>query len=315
VSSQQPGSALGRAEWKALGTNVVLATADPSELDAAQVAVEGELAAIDAACSRFRPDSELSRAHLARGDWVEIGSLLFEAVAAALWAAEVTQGAVDPTVGRSMRILGYDRDFAAIPANGPVLASIVDVPGWRVVELDPARRRLKIPDGVELDLGATAKGLAADRSAAAALNAGGRGGVLVSLGGDVAVAGPPPEPGWPVLVTEDSDVNLDDEDPDAELVMVRDGGLATSSTTVRRWLRGAAVLHHIIDPATGLPVDGPWRTATVAAATCLEANAASTAAIVLGAGAIAWLTSRHLPARLVGRSGAVHRLAGWPEAR
>jgi thiamine biosynthesis lipoprotein len=71
-------------------------------------------------------------------------------------------------------------------------------------------------------------------------------------------------------------------------------------------------MHHILDPATGLPVDGRWRTATVAAATCLEANAASTAAIVLGDKTIAWLTSRHLPARLVDRSGEVVRVAGWP---
>jgi thiamine biosynthesis lipoprotein len=214
-----------------------------------------------------------------------------------------------------MRVLGYDRDFASIPAGGPLVASIADVPGWRVVELDSNHRRLKIPNGVELDLGATAKGLAADRSAAAAMKAAGTGGVLISLGGDVAVAGLPPEPGWPVMVTEDSNINVDDEDGEGELVIVRDGGLATFSTTARRWHRGGAQLHHILDPATGLPVDGRWRTATVAAATCLEANAASTAAVVFGDGAIAWLTSRRLPARLVDRSGEVHRVAGWPEGR
>lgn len=310
--SSQPNAPVGRAEWKALGTNVVLATADATFLEKARQAVEVELAAFDAACSRFRADSELSRAHLARGDWVEIGPLLLEAVAAALWAADVTQGAVDPTVGRSMRVLGYDRDFADIPADGPVVARVSDVPGWKVVKLDPDRRRLKIPDGVELDLGATAKGLAADRCAAAALAATSGGAVLVSLGGDVSVAGAPPEPGWPVLVTEDSNVNLNEDDPDAELVVIRDGGLATSSTTARRWRRGGAQMHHILDPATGLPVDGRWRTATVSAATCLEANAASTAAIVLGEKAIAWLTARHLPARLVERSGEVLRVAPWP---
>jgi len=315
MPSGQPGSTIGRAEWKALGTDVVLATSHSSHLKAARQAVEKELAAFDAACSRFRADSELSRVHRAGGDWVEVGPLLMEAVRAALWAAEVTDGAVDPTVGRSMRVLGYDRDFASIPADGPVVATIADVPGWRVVELDGDRRRLKIPDGVELDLGATAKALAADRSAAAALNAAGTGGVLVSLGGDVAVAGSPPEAGWPVMVTEDSSVNVDDHGSEAELVIVRDGGLATSSTTVRRWHRGGTQLHHILDPATGLPVDGRWRTATVAAATCLEANAASTAAIVLGDVAIAWLTSRRLPARLVDRSGEIHRVGSWPESR
>jgi thiamine biosynthesis lipoprotein len=71
--------------------------------------------------------------------------------------------------------------------------------------------------------------------------------------------------------------------------------------------------HHIVDPATGLPASGPWRTATVAAATCVDANTASTAAIVMGVRAAAWLQRVGLPARLIDRDGAVLRVAGWPE--
>ncbi|HKV86609.1 MAG TPA: FAD:protein FMN transferase [Candidatus Dormibacteraeota bacterium] len=88
--------------------------------------------------------------------------------------------------------------------------------------------------------------------------------------------------------------------------------MATSSTTVRRWTRGGVVLHHIIDPDTGLPVQGCWRTATVAAGSCVDANIASTAAIVLGRRAIPWLEERGLAARLVDVAGGVHRTAGWP---
>jgi thiamine biosynthesis lipoprotein len=169
---------------------------------------------------------------------------------------------------------------------------------------------VRVPRGVEIDLGATAKALTSDLAAAAACKAIDGGGVLVSLGGDIAVAGEAPEQGWSIQASEDSAAPIDDKE---EAVMITSGGLATSSTTVRRWTRGGVVLHHIIDPATGLPADSCWRTATVVAATCVDANIASTAAIVMGRNAISWLEARRLPARLVDLAGNVQRLAGWPE--
>ena len=99
---------------------------------------------------------------------------------------------------------------------------------------------------------------------------------------------------------------------DGETIAIRSGGVATSSTTVRRWRRGGIELHHIIDPATGLPAIGPWRTVSVVAGNCVDANIAATAAIVRGVTATAWLESAGLPARLVDRSGDVRRVGGWP---
>jgi thiamine biosynthesis lipoprotein len=164
---------------------------------------------------------------------------------------------------------------------------------------------------VELDLGSTGKGLASDLCASAALEAAGAGaGVLVSLGGDVAVAGRTPEGGWRILMSEDS--RADPEGP-GEVVAIERGGLATSSTTVRRWSSDEGVTaHHIVDPRTGLPAETPWRTATVVAETCEAANAASTACIVLGHAAPGWLASAGLPARLVAQDGSIVRLGGWP---
>jgi thiamine biosynthesis lipoprotein len=71
-------------------------------------------------------------------------------------------------------------------------------------------------------------------------------------------------------------------------------------------------MHHIVDPATGLPASGPWRTVTVAAPTCLQANVAATAAIVAGERGAAWLECTRLPARLVSASGEVRLLGRWP---
>jgi FAD:protein FMN transferase len=133
--------------------------------------------------------------------------------------------------------------------------------------------------------------------------------VLVGLGGDIALAGPPPENGWRIRVTDDHRAGVD---APGQWIRLRSGGLATSSTIVRRLSAGDQLVHHLLDPATGRPVTGPWRTASVAAGSCLDANIASTATIVRGEAAASWLESLGLPTRLVTGSGASVHLAGWP---
>ncbi len=295
------------ARWPALGTTAEVRCA-AAVLARARAAVEAELAAIDAAASRFRDDSELMAINRAGGRTVAIGPLLAEAIEVALWMAAATAGAVDPTIGRALVLAGYDRDIGALrPSCRPLRA--VPVGGWRSVVLDRAAGTVRVPAGVSLDLGASAKALAADRAARAAA-AQADAGVLVSLGGDIAVAGPAPAGGWAVHVCED---HRSAPDSPGQTVSIGSGGLATSSTTTRRWRRGDGEAHHIIDPARGLPVQAVWRTATVAAASCVHANAASTAAIVLGAEAHAWLARAGLPARLVGSDGHVRTVGAWPQ--
>ncbi len=301
---------LAVATWPALGTTAWVVTAASADLGAARAVVAEAVDRIDRACSRFRPDSELGALRPGAGA-VPVSAVLCQALAAALRAARLTDGLVDPTVGTALRLLGYDRDFAQLADRGPApVLRVGPVPGWRAVGLDPARRTVTLPAGVELDLGATAKALCADQAAAAAHAATGAG-VLVSLGGDIATAGPAPPGGWPVQVSDDH-ARPRSDDP---TVVIAGGGLATSSTTVRRWRRGPGEAHHIVDPAAGTPARGPWRTVTVAAASCVDANTAATAALVLGAAAPAWLRERRLPARLVDTAGQVVALAGWPADR
>jgi thiamine biosynthesis lipoprotein len=299
------------ASWRALGTQVRIVVAEGRQLDDARCMLEADLAEVDAACSRFRPDSELSG--LPRdGRPVTVSPVLAEAIGVALRAAALTEGDVDPTVGGALAALGYDRDFAQVPPEAPALEQRVTagmIPGWRSVRLDGDV--LTLPPQASIDLGATAKAWAADRSAARI--AGGLGqGVLVSLGGDIAVAGPPPAGGWTIRV---QDVTGDpDDDPNGpySVVAISDGGLATSSTAVRRWRRGGSVLHHILDPRTGSPAGTTWRTVSVAAGTCADANAASTAAVIRGRQAPAWLARHGLAARLVDARGLVLTVGGWP---
>lgn len=317
------------AAWPALGMLIQLVVTDPDRLATARELLESDIAALDLACSRFRPDSELvAVGHAARGApgpvTVAVSPLLAEAVDVSLRAARLTDGDVDPTVGGALAALGYDRDFRELPGPGtaPRAADVPGpggvgvrlIPGWRSVAVDVAAGQLTVPAGIQLDLGATVKGWAADRSAARLAERLGCG-VLVSLGGDTAVAGPAPEGGWQVRVQDRTGLPSEPADGPSQVVAIRDGGLATSSTAARRWRHGGDVLHHILDPRTGLPAAPVWRTVSVAAASCADANTAATAAIIRGAGAPAWLGGLCLPGRLVAADGTVRTIAGWPEPR
>ena len=295
--------------FPALGTTATLAVTHSAAFDPARVELKALLVAVDKACSRFRSDSDLMRVNSGAGHPVKVGSMLLDALDVALRAARLTAGDVDPTVGRAMRVLGYDRDFTEVVATAAPLTCVVErIPGWHTIRVDRTASTVQIPTGVELDLGATAKAFAADRAATSIADVI-DGGILVSLGGDMSVAGSPPPDGWPVRVTDDHSTG-----PDApgETIAIKAGGLATSSTAVRRWRRGDEQLHHIIDPSSGRPAPSPWRTVSVVAETCVDANIASTAAIVRGETAPRWLDELRLAARLVRRDGEVVRTGGWP---
>ena len=307
--------AVAVAQREALGTTARLAVWPPEHAGAAMAAVDAVLAALDLQASRFRPDSEISWLHRSAGGLFALSDGLAEAVRVALEAARWTGGLTDPTVGEALISLGYDRDFAAIDPNRrePPPAPL-PAPGWQRVRLDGPL--LWLPAGVRLDLGATAKGLGSDRAARAVMAATGHtGGVLISLGGDIATAGIPPRDGWPIVAAD----RPDQASPGpasagpAQRVRLPRGAVATSSISCRSWRRAGRVLHHIVDPRTGLPADGPWQMASVAAMTCADANAAATASIVAGAAAPGWLAAAGLPARLVSHDGRVRHIGGWPE--
>ena len=289
-----------------LGTYVHVLVTEEGLLAEAEAVVLAGLADLDLACSRFRPDSELVRLTGLAGP-VAVSPLLAAAVQAALDVAEASDGLVDPTLGRHLRAAGYDRTFAEVAPDGPEAVRLPAEPGrWRDVGLDagPDGWRLTVPSGLELDLGASAKAWAADELAAEVAELGT--GVLVNLGGDLAVAGPVPEEGWPVEVSDRPGGRA------LQVVAVEQGGLATSSTTARAWRRGGRAVHHVLDPRTGRCAPSDWACVSVAAASCLEANTASTAAVVLGAAAPAWLEARGCAALLVGSDGTEVRVGGWP---
>jgi thiamine biosynthesis lipoprotein len=286
---------------------------DAPAADRALTLLAEDLAALDKACSRFRGDSEIRRLECrSHGAPIVVSPLLFESLEVAYAVAESTAGTVDPTTGSALVELGYDRDFDEIACPMSALDyRPVPAPGWWRITLDAEARTVAVPDGVHLDLGSSAKAFAADRAAqriTAALGCG----VLVNLGGDVAVAGPAPQDGWAIGIGTKSTTKFDEVDL---VLAVFAGAVATSGTTSRTWIRNGRLVHHIVDPWTGEPSDPVWSHVSTLAPTCVEANAWSTAAVVWGEDAPGNLGAHGVSARLVRSDRRVMTVGGWPTDR
>jgi thiamine biosynthesis lipoprotein len=310
LGSDTSDALFGVRSMPAIGTTAMIAVTDADRADFALSLLADDLRAIDEACSRFRTDSEVRQVEQrSLGTPVPISQLLFDAIEVACVVAVKTAGIVDPTVGSALVELGYDRDFDAIArGDHPSEYRPRPAPGWWRIELDPEARTLAVPTGVHIDLGATAKALVADRSAQRIASALGCG-VLVNLGGDVAVAGQCPNGGWAIGIAADRTASIDAAD---QVVTIFGGGLATSGTTARSWIRDGRTLHHIVDPWTGEPAPAVWTLVSTTAPSCVEANAWSTAAIVWGHDAVGTLSALDVPARLVNSQGRIVNVAGWP---
>ncbi len=300
---------LGRVSFRAISSTHTILTTDVRCVAPAARIARDYLAELDRAVSRFRPDSEVSL--LAARAATEPASAFISPVFAdhldaALRMARMTGGLVDPTVGSAVAASGYDVDIDAVRARRFPSPDVrrAAVPGWRAVHFSGATRRVSVPRGTLLDLGATAKSYAADVLAARLL-AQLPGGFLVDLGGDIAVSGETPAGGW--------QIGIEDEHGRISQVVGSIGqAVATSSTRLRRWSSATGDRHHIIDPRTGLTAPSTWAQVTCTAATALEANAAATAAIVLGPDAPEWLEHQGIAARLDGVDGLTATTPGWP---
>ncbi len=286
--------------WEAWSTTVHILVTDPERLDEAETITRARLDEIDLAASRFRPDAELALLP-DDGTSVVVSDRLAVLIRRALEAAERSDGAVDPTLGSALVAAGYDRDIRALA--GQDVRTTAPVTGrWQDVSL--RSRELRLPVGVRLDLGATAKAVAADEIA---IELAGRlgCGALVNLGGDIATCGAAAD--WQVTVQDLPG------DPSTQVGLAAGWALATSSTQRRTWSAAGRTMHHILDPRTGLPAAPVWRSVSVVAPTALEANMRATATIVQGSEGMHVLESAGRAARLVDRAGRVTLLGGWPD--
>lgn len=289
--------------WQEWSTTVEFGAHSPDALKQLERIAREVIEQVTDAASRFLAGSDVLNVNAHPGEWVDVSPTMVELVQEACRVAEITDGLVTPLVGGALLGIGYDRDIAELGGN---VVHVVPVnPDWRSIETQETR--VRIPPHSMMDLGASAKAWTADeiirRFASTSPEP-----ALASLGGDIAVTG---DAEFLVEVSERAQAEADDAP--VQQVRICDGGLATSTTVIRRWKAENSVMHHIIDPRTALPATNVYRTASVAASSCADANAASTAAIILGSAAPAWLQRASLPSRLVGADGSVTRLCGWPE--
>ena len=230
---------------RALGTTAHVVLGDAPE--AVMPWAFDEIERLEQCWSRFRPDSELSALNARAGRWVDVSPSMLLALTCAADLHRETFGHFDPTVLEALERVGYDRSFELVcPVADDPAACARPAPGFRHVEIDTDAARVRLPDGLRLDLGGVGKGLAADLVARGAVDRGARS-VLVSLGGDQRSRGEPPPGGWwPVPVEHPLD-----ETRLAFVYPLVDGAIVTSTRRYRAWRRGKREYHHIIDPCTG----------------------------------------------------------------
>jgi thiamine biosynthesis lipoprotein len=301
--------ATGRtARWSCWGTTAYVTVTDPAALPAARRLVSRQFAAAERAASRLRPDAELHKLYRAGGRAITVSPLLADLVAAALVAAERTDGDVDPTVGAAMTAVHSSRsiwsgrsgrstcrDESALPTCGSRPTAARRVPGWEQVEL--SGRRLRVPIGTTLDLSATAKAVACDRAAAQVrdrLDVG----VLVGLGADAVSAGPATDDGWIVEIGDRAGSRR-------SLLNLPAGAAVTTSHFTAHTSAGQVAdpelgtPGHLIDPHTGHAPTPVWRMASAIGFSGLEAASYTAAALVRGTSARAWLGQLWVPAQLI----------------
>ena len=276
---------MSHTAFRSMGCDVVVSGAEPGQLAAVRRLFEEA----DNRFSRFRAGSELNRVNAAAGRLTTVSSAFAEMLELALWAAQETDGLVDPTLGGAIEAAGYDRDFADLPADGPAPGA-GERGAWQQVRLHG--RALSIPAGMRLDLNGVVKSDTVDHALALLAGDG-----WVSAGGDVAGRG-----------------GLDVALPGGGAVRLEAGGLATSGTAHRHWRRGGVFHHHLIDPATGAPAAAAWEYVTVAGASCLDADVAAKAAFLRGESGPGWLDERGLPGRFVRSDGSLVVNRSWRDA-
>jgi FAD:protein FMN transferase len=292
-------------EFQVWGLTGSLHTQREDQMEWAQERLWHWVNAFDDACNRFRPDSEISLLNASNTQPQMVSPIFEQALKGALLASDVTHGLCDPTVLPALEALGYDCDYDELCAREPGVESQPIKPlGPNAITFDREEHTVTLAPQCQLDLGASAKALFVDYVAD---EVGASGGVVVEMGGDVAVRGRGGNGPWVIGVSDSLMV-----DPMQPRVSVDMGGIATSSTTTRTWRVGNRVANHIIDPRTGSFAQSMYATATVSAESCLMANAFSTAALLWGEDAGYFISQAGWSGRLVHHDGTVDFVGGWP---
>jgi thiamine biosynthesis lipoprotein len=293
-----------REEFRAMGTSISVLLPRQRRVQGLQI-VQTLFSQWEERLSRFLPDSELSQLNQRTGQPVVVSELFYQVLTAALEAAQATQGVYDPTLHDQLVKLGYDRTFEEIAALQYEKFSVV-MPGghWREIQINHRKREVTLPEGVRLDFGGIAKGMAVD-AALTHLRRRGITQAMVNAGGDLGVLGQPPDAAVWSLAVQGRETFW--------TIPLAQGAMATSGIDKRRWQQGPTLRHHLLDPRTGLPTQGDLWSVTVVANYCEQAEIAAKVAFILGARQGAAFLRRHnLAGLLVREDGYWESVNSWP---
>jgi thiamine biosynthesis lipoprotein len=298
-------SGMSREEFRAMGTMISLLLPEKRAASGLEI-VRALFTDWEHVLSRFLPESELSRLNRQAGKPIVVSDLLYHVLVTALDAAQATDGVYDPAMLDQLEKVGYDRSFDDLPETRFGFTFPGEPGGgWRGIHVDEGRQRVTLPEGIKLDFGGIAKGMAVD-AALEELRLNGIEAALVNAGGDLAVLGLPPDAEqWPISVPgRDQYWTLP----------LHHGAIATSGIAHRQWRQGDTLQHHLLDPRTGLPARGDLWSVTVVADRCEQAEVAAKVAFILGSkqGA-AFLKKHHIAGLLVRQDGSWATVEPWPE--
>lgn len=307
LSGYQTPTGLARAAFHAMGTTIIVIA--PEAIVPAALRLTRELfAEWEGVFSRFRPQSELSRLNAAAGFRTPVSPLMLTVLARSLDAARATRGVFDPTILQRMIQIGYDRTFESLAPHLPAarVTQPAQTGGWRNIEVNEARRHVRLPAGVGLDFGGIVKGMAVD-AALDLLEEQGMAPAMVNAGGDLAVRGLPPQSSyWPIAVPGKDE---------GWVIGLERGAVATSGVARRRWTQGDTERHHLIDPRTGEPAMSALWSVTGIANACAQAEVAAKTALILGHEQGArFIEDARLGALMIAESGEWSAAGAWPSA-
>jgi FAD:protein FMN transferase len=266
-------------EFRAMNTAIMLAAEGDLAIEGMQAA-KSFLDESEQRFSRFLPASELTELNRSAGEWIVVSKELMEMLQLSLKYHDETHAIFDPTILPDLKRVGYDRSMDDIRSTG-IVSELTDLrsnsrPSLTEIEFDLPGSRVRLPSGMEIDLGGIAKSWIVERTAE----------LLrtyvdvcaVSAGGDIVFIGQPSD-------GMDWDVYLEDpRDPSQMLAQlhITKGAVATSSISKRSWIQGKLVRHHLIDPRSGEPARTEWLSVTAICSNIIEADVYAKAILIGG---------------------------------
>ena len=266
-------------EFRAMNTSVMLAAEGEGAVAGMYVA-KTFINECEQRFSRFLPASELSSLNRSAGDWLQISDDLMDMLQLSMYYYMETNGIFDPAILSNLKQIGYDRSMDEIRANGVGTPAPVPNrtlrPAFHEISFDLTNNRIRLPRGMEIDLGGIAKGWIVEKAAQLLhqyVDVCG-----VSAGGDILFIGQP-------LDGTDWDIYLEDPRSPTEMLTqlhIPSGAVATSSIMKRTWSQGEKIRHHLIDPRTGEPAKTDWLSVTVISPSVIDAEVYAKAILIAG---------------------------------